>query len=392
MSSTTRESVPMPTPHAHAGIRQAVHTWCVRNAIQLYALVLMLLLGLIALAPYIFISVPAGHVGVHWKRFQGGTVTDYHFDEGVNLILPWDSVILYDARLQNNARIYDTISSDGLSMQVEIAVRYRINRDSVGDLHRLVGPDYPEVMVYPEIGSHARSLISTYTPEQLYTSARAFIQAQILQRMVHELASPVALQSTHGRLIEVEDVLIRSVTLPESIAGAIERKVEQYHVMLEYDFRIEREKRERERKKIEAEGVREFQDIVSHTITEEYLRLRGVEATLALATSNNSKMIIIGGRDGLPVILNTGDTGALQPDKVEANEPLPITPPNATPAAGDLRQSPGPATATADDPGHPLATPIAGRRTGPPELPVPAAPTVPQDHRATQVERRSAED
>lgn len=323
---------------------QRLTRWTRHNSVQLYALVLVVLLGLIVLAPRIFISVPAGHVGVHWMRFFGGTVTEYYYGEGIHAIFPWDEIIVYDARLQNSARIYDTISSDGLSMQVEIAVRFRINRDAVGFLHRLVGPNYPDVLVYPEIGSHARALISTYTPEQLYTGARSFIQAQILERMVRELGASLANQSAGGRLIEVEDVLIRSVKLPDSIASAIERKVEQYHAMLEYDFRIEREKKERERKKIEAEGVREFQDIVSHTITQEYLRLRGIEATMALATSTNSKMIVIGGRDGLPIILNTGDnaasattpggsTGALIP----GGQPIPyLNPQNAAPGADDV--------------------------------------------------------
>jgi len=268
---------------------------------------LFLLVAIFALAPQIFITVPAGHVAVMWYRFFGGTVVDKSYGEGIHMIFPWDEMYIYDARLQNQARVYDTISSNGLSMEVDIAVRYRINREAVGMLHKLVGPNYAEVLVYPEIGSHARELISRYTPEQLYTETRAFIQAEILERMVNELGSSLVNQSFQGRLVTVEDVLIRSVTLPERVADAIERKAEQYQAMLEYDFRLAREEKEKQRKKIEAEGIREFQDIVAKTITEEYLRLRGIEATMTLATSKNSKTIIIGGKDGLPVILNTAD-------------------------------------------------------------------------------------
>jgi len=268
---------------------------------------LFFVIGLIALAPQIFITVPSGHVGVLWYRFFGGTVTDHTYGEGIHMIFPWDEMYIYDARLQNQSRVYDTISSNGLSMKVDIAVRYRINRDNAGNLHKLVGPRYPEVLVYPEIGSHARELISRYTPEQLYTETRAFIQAEILERMVNQLGSSLVNQSFQGKLVIVEDVLIRSVTLPERVSAAIERKAEQYQSMLEYDFRLAREEKEKQRKKIEAEGIREFQDIVAKTITPEYLRLRGIEATMALATSKNSKTIIIGGKDGLPVILNTAD-------------------------------------------------------------------------------------
>ena len=269
---------------------------------------LFLLIAIFALAPQIFITVPAGHVAVMWYRFFGGTVVDTTYGEGIHVIFPWDEMYIYDARLQNQARVYDTISSNGLSMEVDIAVRYRINREAVGMLHKLVGPNYAEILVYPEIGSHARELISRYTPEQLYTETRAFIQAEILERMVNELGSSLVNQSFQGRLVTVEDVLIRSVILPERVANAIERKAEQYQAMLEYDFRLAREEKEKQRKKIEAEGIREFQDIVAKTITEEYLRLRGIEATMTLATSKNSKTIIIGGKDGLPVILNTADS------------------------------------------------------------------------------------
>lgn len=289
---------------------QAVKRWLKRNATSLYIFLFFIVLALIALAPQMFITIPAGHTGVLWLRFFGGTVVDRTYGEGMHLIFPWDEMYVYDARLQNNARIYDTISSNGLAMQVDIAVRYRINPETSGMLHKLVGPNYAEILVYPEIGSHARELISRYTPEQLYTETRAFIQAEILERMVNELGSSLINQSFQGRLVSVEDVLIRSVALPERVAEAIERKTEQYQVMLEYDFRIAREEKERERKRIEAEGIREFQDIVAKTITEEYLRLRGIDATMALATSHNSKIIIIGGKDGLPVILNTGQDAA----------------------------------------------------------------------------------
>ncbi|MBS1164040.1 MAG: hypothetical protein H6R00_65 [Proteobacteria bacterium] len=296
-----------------------------RHSVSVYALFLGLMLFVMVLAPQIFINIPAGHVGVLWLRFFGGTVTSSHLDEGMHVIFPWDEVFIYDARLQNRARIYDTISSNGLSMQVEIAIRYRINRDTVGLLHQMVGPEYDEVLVYPEIGSHARELISRYTPEQLYSETRAFIQAQILDRMVTQLGASLSNQSMRGQLVDVEDVLIRSVNLPPRIKAAIERKAEQYQATLEYDFRIEREKKERDRKKIEAEGIRDFQDTVARTITPEYLRLRGIEATISLATSQNSKVIVIGGKDGLPLILNTGDDGSAKSSAVVGASPGPAS-------------------------------------------------------------------
>jgi len=280
--------------------------WCRRHAMGVYSAQLSVIAFLILIVPYSIVETPAGHVGVLWQRFFGGTVTDETYGEGMHMIFPWDEMIQYDARLRNTARSYDTLSSNGLTMQVDIAVRYRVNRDVVGILHKLVGPRYDEVLVFPEIGSYARELIARYTPEELYSETRAFIQAQILEKMKTQPGLSLFNRDSGDKLVEVEDVLIRSVTLPARVQEAIERKIEQQQAMLEYDFRIPRESKEAERKKIEARGVRDFQEAVSGSITDEYLRLRGIEATMALSNSRNTKIIVVGGREGLPVIFGPG--------------------------------------------------------------------------------------
>lgn len=364
--------------------------WFRRNTTALLIAAFFLVASIIMLAPNIFINVPAGHVGVMWYRFFGGTVTERTYGEGMRMIFPWDEMYIYDARLQNTARVFDTISSNGLAMQVEIAVRYRINRDTGGLLHKLVGPNYPDILVYPEIGSHARELISRYTPEQLYTETRGFIQAEILERMINQLGSSLANQSFGGRLVTVEDVLLRSVILPAPVAQAIERKAAQFQLMLEYDFRLAREEKERQRKRIEAEGVRDFQDIVAQTITEEYLRLRGIEATLALSTSPNSKTVIIGGRDGLPIILNAEGGGAprtspggsavdtdVNPPNARREDPLPPVGSAVAPShtIGDSSTPPPPVSTTPPSPGTAVAPPQGQASTRAPDartLPLPS--------------------
>lgn len=385
MSDAAASAAPAPGNSARSKKRSAFRrAWqwlkrtARRNSLAFYAFTLAFIFAVMLLAPRIFINIPAGNVGVLWLRFFGGTVTSMSYGEGVHVIFPWDRIYIYDARLQNNARVYDTISSNGLSMQVDIAVRYRINRDAVGFLHKLVGPNYDNILVFPEIGSQARELISRYTPEQLYSETRAFIQAQILERLVTKMGSSLISQSMRGKLVDVEDVLIRSVKLPPRVQGAIERKAEQYQAMLEYDYRIAREKKERERKQIEAAGIRDFQTIVGKSITDQYLRLRGIEATMALANSPNSKLIIMGGKDGLPIILNTGDLSSAASAKGAAKgaaigtsegggEPSPLmsTPLNASPmevppgnAVLPLNQSSG-ATGTAPDSGTEAGSPGA---------------------------------
>ena len=352
-----------------------------RNSVSFYAFALATIVLLMLVSTRTFITIPAGHVGVLWLRFFGGTAIDTYYSEGIHVIFPWDELIIYDARLQNSARLYDTISSNGLGMQVEIATRYRINREAVGLLHKLVGPKFDEILVFPEIGSHARELISRYTPEQLYSETRGFIQAQILERMVTQLGSSLINQSVRGKLVDVEDVLIRSVTLPPKIQEAIQRKAEQYQAMLEYDFRIARERKERDRKRIEAEGVRDFQAIVAKTITGEYLRLRGIEATMALSNSRNSKIIIIGGKDGLPVILNTADAMQTSPDTDDQTQTTDVhaqpsnarasevTPPNASTTPSE------PGGALTPSPALPGAAPSAplGKQA---EIPAARSPSV----------------
>jgi regulator of protease activity HflC (stomatin/prohibitin superfamily) len=377
---------PSPSPRFWARLRGRIRRLaaCVhRHSLVVYIVTLSLLLVLIVLAPRIFIVIPAGHIGVLWRPFLGGTVTDRHYKEGLRIIPPWDEMVIYDARLQKTARMYDTISSNGLSMQVEIAVRFRLDRDSAGLMHKLIGVNYPEILVYPEIGSHARELIAGYTPEQLYTETRAFIQAEILERMVTQLGSSLVSQNVRGKMLHVEDVLIRSVVLPTRVAEAIERKAEQQQVMLEYDFRIAREEKEAERKRIEAAGVRDFQAIVAGTITDSYLRLRGIEATTSLAESPNSKIVIIGGKDGLPVILNP-EGGLSQPAPAaagnKAQNAASTTAPSRANAPGASALSAGAPSASAPATASPATTaaPAATAAPSTTAAPAPRAPMAPR--------------
>ena len=291
----------------------AIRAWLDRNALQIYAALLAIILGALAVAPAIFIEVPAGHVGVLWLRFLGGTVTEHVFGEGVHAVFPWDTMTVYDTRLRNDTRSYAAVTSNGMQLTVDVSLRFRINAATAGHLHKHAGPQYDTVLVYPEIAALVYELASRYTPEEFYSGQRGVIQANLVKLVRTAFPTPLTSQDVLHEtdvpaMVLVDDVLISGVGLPDSVVVAINRKIEQQQVMQEYDFRLLREEKERDRKRIEAEGVRDFQAIVARSITQEYLRLRGIEATTALATSPNAKTIVIGGRDGLPLILNTGDT------------------------------------------------------------------------------------
>jgi regulator of protease activity HflC (stomatin/prohibitin superfamily) len=277
----------------------------------------------VVLAPHVLVTVPSGYVGVLWKRFGGGTVLDPRQlrDEGLRFIWPWNKLFLYDLRLQSATETYNAISRDGISLTASINIRYRLKRESIPQLHQSIGSDYVNALVVPEIGNRMREVIAEYTAEDVYSTKRAEIQDKIRRRAEAMLGEKMMERGESEdyapyriplyAMLNLIDTLILGIELPSAVVTAINRKIEQYYISEEYKFRVAREIRESERKKIEAEGVSEFQRIVSQGISDSYLRWRGIEASLQLAQSTNSKVVIVGsGKDGLPIILGNVDAPA----------------------------------------------------------------------------------
>jgi prohibitin 2 len=324
----------------------------IENHLSNIALFLMVVLLLaFVFYPHMIVNVPSGQVGVVWKRFGNGTVLDPRKlkDEGLHVILPWDQLFLYDLRVQSLTETYNAISSDGVSLTATVNIRFRLRHDAIPTLHQVIGPNYIK-LIGPGIASQMREVIASYTAEQVYSTARQEIQDKIRERTVEKLGDKmmeregedsynVAMRDT----ITLYDTLLYGIELPPAIVTAINRKTEQYYISEEYKFRVEREKRETERKRIEAEGIRDFQQIVTQGgIAESYLRWRGIEATLQLSQSNNSKVVVIGGnKDGLPIILGNADgSAAAVPPPAEGATPKerttaapPTVPAETTPAA-----------------------------------------------------------
>jgi regulator of protease activity HflC (stomatin/prohibitin superfamily) len=290
-------------------------------------LMVLTLVGVV-LFPHVAVTVPSGHVGVLWKRFGGGTVLDPRQlkDEGLHLVWPWNEVFLYDLRLQSLTDTYNAISSDGVSLAATLIVRFRLQRDAVPVLHQSIGRENLQLLAKPGIGSLTREVIAQYTAEQVYSTARQEIQEKIrslaedrLSEKMMEREGDAPYRVSLRDTVILYDTLVQSIELPPLVVNAINRKTEQYYISEEFRFRVEREKRESERKKIEAEGIREFQTIVSQGISDSYLRWRGIEATLQLAQSTNSKVVIIGSaKDGLPLILGNMDTPPAQSTSLPA--------------------------------------------------------------------------
>ena len=314
----------------------------------------------IVLYPHMVVTVPSGYVGVLWKRFGGGTVLDPRRlkNEGFNLILPWNEVFLYDLRLQSFTESYNAISSDGVNLTATVIVRFRLQRNAVPVLHQSIGPNYVKVLAMPGIGSLTREVIAQYNAEQVYSTARqeiqdkirSLVEARLSEKMMEHEDDEESYRVPLRDIFILYDILVTGIELPEAIVAAINRKTEQYYIAEEYKFRVEREKRESERKKIEADGIRDFQQTVSQGISESYLRWRGIEATLQLSQSANAKVVVIGsGKDGLPIILGNVDSPAPRAGSMPAS--------GNDAAAKESTTAAGPAVPLEKTPAAGLATP-----------------------------------
>ena len=243
----------------------------------------------------IFITIPSGEAGVLYRKFSGGTDTEKSYGEGFHVIAPWNTMIKYRVRQQSISDKMSVLSVNGLEVDVDGTVWYQPIESDLGKLHQEKGVNYEQEILRPAISAAARSVVGRYTPEQLYSSKRDIIQNEILEEVRNEVK---------GEYIKVNRVLVRDVTLPVKIKEAIERKLKQEQESLEYEFRLQKEKKEAERIRIAAEGKAEANKILSASLTDKILQEKGIEATLELAKSTNSKVVVVGnGDDGLPLIL-----------------------------------------------------------------------------------------
>lgn len=241
------------------------------------------------------VKIESGEAGVLYKQFGGGTVTDSYYTEGFHFIAPWNDMFIFNVRNQEQQEVMEALSKNGLTIEMEMSIRFRPVVSDIGTIYQTIGPDYKNVVVLPEVRSAARQIIGRYNPEELYSTKRDFIQDEIYNTVQERLAD---------KHIYLDAILIRGIELPPNIKEAIEKKLKQEQESKEYEFRIQKETKEAERKRIEAQGIKDFQDIVSEGISDKLLRWKGIEATLDLAKSNNTKVVVIGqGKDGMPIIL-----------------------------------------------------------------------------------------
>ena len=242
-----------------------------------------------------FLTIDPGQKGVLFKRFGGGLKKEKVYNQGFHVIAPWNKMFIYDIRIDEDFEVMEVLSSNGLTIKVELSYRYNPIPSQIGFLHDEIGSSYLERILKPEIRSATREVIGKYLPEELYSSKREAIQDEIFQRTA---------EACNEKYIMVDAVLIREVALPDKLKAAIEQKLEEEQMAFQYEFRLDRERKEAERKIIEAQAKAEANRILNASLTSNILRDKGIEATLELANSPNSKVIVVGGGDeGLPLIL-----------------------------------------------------------------------------------------
>lgn len=241
------------------------------------------------------VTIDAGHGGVLFKTFAGGIDTSQTYGEGFHIISPWNKMVVYETRQQEIAEDMQVLSSNGLEIKVDVSAWYQPIWYDMGMLHVNIGTDYLKRVVIPSLRSSARTVIGRYTPEQIYSTKRDAIQDEIFQETKAILDQ---------KYVQLNRVLIRSIILPPTIKTAIESKLKEEQEALEYVFKLEKAKQEAERQRIDADGKATANRILSASLTEKILLEKGIQATLKLAESPNTKVVVIGsGKDGLPLIL-----------------------------------------------------------------------------------------
>jgi regulator of protease activity HflC (stomatin/prohibitin superfamily) len=241
--------------------------------------------------------IPAGHVGV--KDFFG-SVSSSVLPAGVHVVFPFTRVVKMSVKTQEVKETAEVPSKEGLTMELEGSLLYRIDPQKADDIYRTIGRDYEEIAVHPQIRSAIREVTASYEAKVLYSAERERIARETLE-LFRKLAG--------DRGIIAEAVLLRKIGLPDIVANAIQEKLRREQEAEQMMFVLQKEQQEAERKRIEAQGIADFQRIVAAGISPALLEWKGIEATEKLAMSPNSKVVVIGsGKNGLPIIL--GGDGA----------------------------------------------------------------------------------
>lgn len=236
--------------------------------------------------------IPAGHTGV--IDFLGN-VSDNTLKPGVSLVNPMAKVEKMSIKTQELKEMMSVPSKEGLSVDLEISLLFKLNSEMANDIYKTVGPNYAEIILLPQFRSVVRGVTARYEAKALYTASREQLAGEIIDEL-EKLVGP--------RGITIQQAPLRQIKLPARLTQSIEEKLQAEQESQRMAFILQKEEQEAERKLIEAKGISDYNNVVNASLTDRILKQKGIDATLKLAASSNSKVVVIGsGKDGLPLIL-----------------------------------------------------------------------------------------
>jgi len=248
--------------------------------------------GLVALSNC-FTVIPAGNIGV--VDFFG-TVSDNTLKSGINFVNPLARIVKMTVKTQEIKEVMEVPSKEGLTVQLEVSLLYHLNPEKAADVYKTVGEEYESIILEPQFRSVTRGVTASFEAKALYTSEREHLSQLLLSEIV---------KATSERGITVESAPLRRVTLPSGLSASIEQKLQSEQESQRMQFVLTKEKQEADRKRIEAQGISDFQKIVNQGLNQQLLTWKGIEATEKLAGSPNAKIVVIGGgKTGLPLIFD----------------------------------------------------------------------------------------
>ncbi|CAN5443560.1 prohibitin family protein [soil metagenome] len=242
----------------------------------------------------LFDRVPDGHHGILSNNITGINKTKV-YEPGLKMILPWTTIISIDTRKQGDNLVVNANTKNGLSVKCNINVQFRLIVEKLPYLVSTISSDYKNLFVKPEARGAVSTVLGRYTADELYSGKKEALQQEIMN-----VLAP-ALQQHY---ILIEKVIIQEITLPKSISDAIEAKLRQEQESQEYEFKLKKAELEAQRLLIEANGLAAYNKMLGANLTDNVLKFKGIEATLELAKSPNTKIVVIGDKSGLPVIMN----------------------------------------------------------------------------------------
>lgn len=291
--------------------------WCGRHTILLMILLALLATAFVLLFNRIVVVIPAGSVGVIYRPFSDGIDVRQVYREGLNLNLPWNSVTQYSTRVNVETLELTLLTADLLETQVTVAFQYEINRLTAPLLHKYAGTDFLKKIIVPQVISAVREMVASHSSKEAFTDEiqRVIKRIAIIadDSIVDQLSPP---GQTSVKLVNISAVQLISVGYPEEVKEAIRQKVVASQNADAFQYNISISVQEAKRKVIEAEGIKNFQDIAFGGVMQDYLRYRGIEASEALAKSENAKILLFGsGSSGLPLVLDTATTTSTTPSR-----------------------------------------------------------------------------